>query len=185
MVRQENGTGRMAEPIFGDFDMNAVRQAHREGRFEQMWWMLQGIAESGRVDLCLEALRFIQGLQPFDWPHSQGVFEGLSRLSSTDVRNALVQTLSHIALREASARAAIFERLHAYAKAWDLVGEKLSASTITRVSGQWNRLTLREKIILRSLSAAMPARDDLKSRFGADVMAANIEAAYRQALGEG
>ena len=36
-----------------------------------------------------------------------------------------------------------------------------------------------------SYAAAMPARDDLKSRFGADVMAANIEAAYRQALGEG
>lgn len=159
MMRLESGTGRMAEPIFGDFDMNAVRQAHREGRFEQMWWMLQGIAETGRVDLCLEALRFIQGLQPFDWPHSQGVFEGLSRLSSTDVRNALVQTLSHIALREPAARTAIFERLHAYARQWDLVGEKLSASTITRVSGQWNRLTLPEKIILRSLSAAMPARD--------------------------
>ena len=36
-----------------------------------------------------------------------------------------------------------------------------------------------------SYAAAMPARDDLRSRFGADVMAANIEAAYRQALGEG
>ncbi|HYF49806.1 MAG TPA: hypothetical protein VEJ63_10395, partial [Planctomycetota bacterium] len=58
-----------------DVDMNLVRQAHREGRLEQMWWMLQSIAESDRIDPCLEALRFMQGLQPFDLTHTLAVFD--------------------------------------------------------------------------------------------------------------
>lgn len=139
------------------FDMNLVRQAHREGRLEQMWWMLQGIAESGHIDLSLQALRFIQGLQPFDLTHSLTVFDRLGTLTSPDVRNALLNTMSRLASREANARTQLFERLLEYSRNWDKVGERLSASGATRISGLWLKFSLFEKIILRALSTSLGA----------------------------
>ncbi|MBI3829237.1 MAG: hypothetical protein HY291_06955 [Planctomycetes bacterium] len=139
------------------FDMNLVRQAHREGRLEQMWWMLQGIAESGHIDLSLQALRFIQGLQPFDLTHSLTVFDRLGTLTSPDVRNALLNTMSRLAGREAPARTQLFERLLEYSRNWDKVGERLSASGATRISGLWLKFSLFEKIILRALSTSLGA----------------------------
>ncbi|MCW8131905.1 MAG: hypothetical protein KIS92_16280 [Planctomycetota bacterium] len=139
------------------FDMNLVRQAQREGRLEQMWWMLQGIAESGHIDLGLQALRFIQGMQPFDLAHSLTVFDRLSGLTSPDVRNALMNTMSRIATREPGARSPLFERLLEYSRGWDKVGERLNASGVTRISGLWLKFSLFEKIILRALSSSLGA----------------------------
>jgi len=140
-----------------DFDMNLVRQAQREGRLEQMWWMLHGIAESDRVELCLQALRFVQGLQPFDLAHSLTVFDRMSRLSSPDVRNALMATLSRLAAREPASRTALFERLVEFSRGWDRAVEQLGQSGLSRVSGQWKKFTLWEKMILRALSASQGA----------------------------
>lgn len=138
-------------------DMNLVRQAQREGRLEQMWWMLQGIAESGHVDLSLQALRFVQGLQPFDLARSLPVFDRLSGLTSPDVRSALLNTMSRLAAREPAARTQLFERLLDYSRGWDRVGERLSASGATRISGLWLKFSLFEKIILRALGTTLGA----------------------------
>jgi hypothetical protein len=156
----------VADPIV--FDMNLVRQAHREGRLEQMWWMLQGIAESDRIDMCLDALRFIQGLQPFDLTHSLTVFDRLSALGSPDIRNAMLNSISRIATREPSARTQLLEKLLDYSKTWDRAGQKLKSSTTTRISGMWKKLNLAEKIILHALS---PSGSDNGARSLRDVIA--------------
>ena len=140
-----------------DFDMNLVRQAQREGRLEQMWWMLQGIAESGRIDLCLEALRFIQGHQPLDLTHNFGVYDRMSTLVSPDVRNALINSMSKQANREPAFRTQLLERLVEYSREWDRAAAKLSASITTRVSGLWKKMSLAEQVILRALGASTGA----------------------------
>ena len=145
----------MADPTI--LDMNSVRQAQRERRLEQMWWMLQSIAESDRIDLCLEALRFIHGLQPFDLAHTLAVFDRMSALSSPDVRNAMINSISRIASREPAARTQLLEKLLEYSRNWDMAGRKLTDSTATRMSGMWKKLTLGEKIILRALSPVLAA----------------------------
>ena len=137
--------------------MNRVRQAQREGRLEQMWWMLQGIAESGRIDLCLDALRFIQGHQPLDLAHTFTVYDRMGTLGSPDIRNSLVTSLTKLANREPTARTQILERLLEYSKGWDRDAEKLAASITTRVSGLWKKLSLAEKVILRALGSSAGA----------------------------
>ena len=116
-------------------DMNLVRQAHREGRFEQMWAMLRNIADAARIELCLEALRFIQGLQPFSLEKSLPIFDRLSVLTSPDVRNALMVTMNRIACREGWGRTQLLERLLDYSRHWDHVTHQLSAPGSTAVSG--------------------------------------------------
>ena len=140
-----------------DFDMNLVRQAQREGRLEQMWWMLQGIAESGRIDLCLEALRFIQGHQPLDLTHSFTVYDRMSALGSPDVRNALITSMARQANREQPSRTQILEKLLEYSHAWDRAALTLAASATTRVSGLWKKMSLAEQVILRALGASAGA----------------------------
>ena len=137
--------------------MNLVRQAQREGRLEQMWWMLQNIAESGRIDLCLEALRFIQGHQPVDLTHSFTVYDRVGALGSPDIRNYLVTSLAKVANRETSCRTQILEKLLEYSRGWDREAEKLSTSATTRVSGLWKKLSLAEKVILRALGSSAGA----------------------------
>ena len=157
MERRALDGPRGADLTPADIDMNLVRQAHREGRIEQMWWMLQGIAETDRIDLCLQALRFIQGLQPINLTHCLAVFDRLSALGSPDVRNALMNTMNRIGLREPGARTQLFERLLEYSKTWDRAGERLSTTGATRVSGLWKKFSLWEKIILRALSSSLGA----------------------------
>jgi hypothetical protein len=137
--------------------MNHVRQAHREGRLEQMWWMLQAIAESDRIDLCLDAVRFIQGLQPLDLAHSFTVYDRLSALGSPDIRSAILASLGKIANREPGARTQILERLLEYSKNWDRSVEKVGTSNTTRVSGLWKKLSLSEQVILRALGSSAGA----------------------------
>ena len=139
----------MAETVT---DMNLVRQAHRERRLEQMWWMLETIAESDRIDLCLEALRFIHGLQPFDLAHSLAVFDRASLLSSPDIKTAMMASVSRIAAREPAARTQLLEKLLEYSRNWDRAGQQFQSTISTRLSGVWKKLSLGEKVILRALS---------------------------------
>ncbi|GMV80416.1 MAG: hypothetical protein AMXMBFR7_16000 [Planctomycetota bacterium] len=137
-----------------ELDMNLARQAHREGRREQMWYTLQQIAENGRIDQCVEAVRFIGTLQPFDEEHSLAVFDRLSGMSSPDVRTALMDIMPHLAGRESSSRTSLLERLLNYSKYWDRVSQQVAKQGSAGMSGSWHKMGLWEKAILRALAAA-------------------------------
>ncbi|MCZ7648260.1 MAG: hypothetical protein M5U26_23880 [Planctomycetota bacterium] len=146
-----------------ELDMNLARQAHREGRREQMWWTLQEIAASGRLDLCLEALRFIQSLQPFEEKHALEVFAQLSAMSSSDIRTALMETITHLATREPESRTRLLSHLVEFSRYWDRMGHQAALSGSAGLSGQWKRMGVWEKAILRALSSAQGRRPSAPS----------------------
>ncbi|HYF49791.1 MAG TPA: hypothetical protein VEJ63_10320, partial [Planctomycetota bacterium] len=81
------------------------------------------------------------------------VFDRLSALSSPEIRNAIMNSLTRIASREPGARTAVLERLLDYSRAWDQAGKRLGSTDTTRISGMWKKLSLGEKIIFRALSS--------------------------------
>lgn len=133
-------------------DLNQVKDAYREGRFDQMWQAVHEISHSGHDELAAECLAFLGTIAVPEVEQLILVFDRFSNTANPDVRAALRKNLESLATRHEAFRTRIYEKLLEYSKHWDTIDAKTKVILNSALRENWGQLSLVEKLVLKSMA---------------------------------
>ncbi|GEM_PF-5500134 len=148
-------------------DLNQVKDAYREGRFDQMWQAVLEISRSGHDELAAECLAFLGTIAVPEVEQLFLLFDRFANTANPDVRSALRKNLEVLAARHEPFRTRIYEKLLEYSKRWDSIDAKTKVILNSALRENWARLSLVEKLVLKSMA-------DGKGPFDAEGIAAGL-----------
>lgn len=149
-------------------DINQVKDAYREGRFDQMWQVVLEISRAGHDEVSVECLSFLGTITVPEVEQLFLLFDRFANTANPDVRAALRKNLEELAQRHEPFRTRIYEKLLEYSKRWDGIDAKTRVILNSALRENWAQLSLVEKLVLKSMA-------DGKGPFDADSVADGLD----------